>query len=446
MIRSQPPFPLDSKQAAVALTVARETALRFKDSSQIGTAITLAQEQTAFPKSVYWRPYGIAQGYAGLAVVCGYLDACFPDERWDIIGHQYLEIATRGVEKQTQVSTGLFAGLSGLAFAVWYLSYQGTRYRKLLAALEEMLLPQVGTLAQQLTRQKQGLPVQQFDLISGLTGVGTYLLCRREEPRPAFALQSVLRCFTDLILSESKGIPCWYTPAHHLEETTRQHYPNGNLNCGLAHGIPGPLALLSLAYREGVEVEGLAESIERVADWLCQNFLEDEWGINWPNAIPLAPDQTAVASARALRGSRAAWCYGSPGVARSLWLAGQALNRTDYQEQAIAAMEAVYRRPLNVRNIDSPTFCHGVAGLLQITLRFARDTGLPLFTEAVENLSEQLFSLYEPESLLGYRCLEPGNRSVDKPGMLDGAPGVVLVLLAVATDIEPAWDRLFLLS
>jgi hypothetical protein len=60
--------------------------------------------------------------------VCGYLDACFPDERWDIIGHQYLEIATRGVEKQTQVSIGLFSGLSGLAFAVWYLSCQGTRY------------------------------------------------------------------------------------------------------------------------------------------------------------------------------------------------------------------------------------------------------------------------------------------------------------------------------
>jgi lantibiotic biosynthesis protein len=29
---------------------------------------------------------------------------------------------------------------------------------------------------------------------------------------------------------------------------------------------------------------------------------------------------------------------------------------------------------------------------------------------------------------------------------LDGAPGVVLVLLAAATDVEPSWDRLFLLS
>jgi hypothetical protein len=53
MIGSQPHFPLYPKQAAVALAVARETALRFKDSSQIGMALTLAQGQTAFPKSIY---------------------------------------------------------------------------------------------------------------------------------------------------------------------------------------------------------------------------------------------------------------------------------------------------------------------------------------------------------------------------------------------------------
>jgi hypothetical protein len=30
--------------------------------------------------------------------------------------------------------------------------------------------------------------------------------------------------------------------------------------------------------------------------------------------------------------------------------------------------------------------------------------------------------------------------------LLDGAPGVALVLLAAATPVEPTWDRLFLLS
>jgi hypothetical protein len=147
-----------------------------------------------------------------------------------------------------------------------------------------------------------------------------------------------------------------------------------------------------------------------------------------------------------LEPSRAAWCYGSPGLARALWFAGKALGCAEYREIAIAAMEAVYRRPLNVRRIDSPTFCHGVAGLLQITLRFAHDTGLPQFTGAARTLSEQLLSLYDHNTLLGYYNLELSGKRIDQPGLLDGAAGVVIVLLAAATLAEPTWDRMYLLS
>jgi hypothetical protein len=109
-------------------------------------------------------------------------------------------------------------------------------------------------------------------------------------------------------------------------------------------------------------------------------------------------------------------------------------------------MEAVYRRPVTARRIDSPTFCHGVAGLLQVTLRFANDTRLPVFGEAAASLTEGLLSAYEPDSLLGYRNWEPDGTRVDQPGLLDGAPGVLLALLAASTDVEPSWDRAFLLS
>jgi len=50
------------------------------------------------------------------------------------------------------------------------------------------------------------------------------------------------------------------------------------------------------------------------------------------------------------------------------------------------------------------------------------------------------------ESLLGFRNLETADHEIDQPGLLDGTPGVALVLLAASTPVEPAWDRLFLLS
>jgi len=87
-----------------------------------------------------------------------------------------------------------------------------------------------------------------------------------------------------------------------------------------------------------------------------------------------------------------------------------------------------------------------MAGLLQITVRFAHDTGLTLFHDAAGALTTQLLALYEPDSLLGYRNLEVAGRWVDQPGLLDGAPGVALALLAASTHAEPTWDRLFLLA
>lgn len=134
----------------------------------------------------------------------------------------------------------------------------------------------------------------------------------------------------------------------------------------------------------------------------------------------------------------------APGVTRALWPAAQALDDGLLGEPALEAMDAVLRRPAERRAIPSPTFCHGVSGLLHVALRFASDTGL--FRQEAAELVDELLASYQPERPLAYASLEPEGNSVDRAGVLDGAAGVVLVLPAAATDVEPTWDRLFLLS
>src|SRR2546421_8633039 len=163
---------LVSSQVATAVNSALEVAARLREDKQIEAAVVAAAQQTNYPRSVHWQPYGLAQGYAGLAIMCGYLDACFPNQDWDVIGHHYIEIAVRDAEGQFYLPTGMFAGLSGLAFAAWYLSQGGKRYRKLLAAIEGMLLPLTVAHANRLAEQKKEVSFSQFDLISGLSGMG----------------------------------------------------------------------------------------------------------------------------------------------------------------------------------------------------------------------------------------------------------------------------------
>ena len=63
---------------AQTLAVARDVLARCSDQERIRAAVAAAGEQTAFPRSVYWEPHGIAQGDAGLALLAGYADALFP--------------------------------------------------------------------------------------------------------------------------------------------------------------------------------------------------------------------------------------------------------------------------------------------------------------------------------------------------------------------------------
>jgi hypothetical protein len=109
-------------------------------------------------------------------------------------------------------------------------------------------------------------------------------------------------------------------------------------------------------------------------------------------------------------------------------------------------MRAVVERPVERRAIPSATFCHGVAGLLEVVLRFAHDTGLAVFSAMAGELVDPWLRAHDPERPLGYASLEPDRAPVDHPGLLDGAPGVAMALLAAGTDTEPGWDRIFLLS
>lgn len=405
-------------------------------------ATAAAAGQTAFPLTARWVPWSLAQGDAGLALMCGYADSCFPDDGWDIAAHRYLHTAATAVQEVAWPPAALFEGLSGLAFAAESLSRGNTRYQRLIHVIDAAVLPRTVQLAVELSTQQGGLPVGVFDLISGLTGIGARLLARREDGAAADGLHAVLTGLVSMA-REVDGLPRWHTPSHLMgDETMARQYPHGVLNCGLAHGVPGPMALMALALEEGVEIPGLSETVWHLAQWLVAHRLETATGVSWPTMIPL----TSEGKLEEPPTSHTAWCYGTPGVARSLWLAGRALGQPSLCDLAIDGMAEVYRRDTPERGIDSPTFCHGVAGLLQVTLRFAHDTGRPEFTRWANTLTDQILDRYEPDSLLGYRDLEPGSRKIDHAGLLIGSPGVVLALLAASTGVRPDWDRLFLLA
>jgi hypothetical protein len=437
---------LEAPASAAALAVAREVGARVADPARVAEAVAAAARQTAHPASVHWRDHAVGQGHAGLALLFGALDQHAPGRGWDRTAHQHLTLAARAAEALPRPPAGLFAGLAGLGLVAVSLSGDGTRYRRLLATVDQALVARIPTLTAAAARPPGGLAVRELDLISGLSGVGAYLLLRPEAPGVAGALRAVLGSLVELTGSDRSG-PRWRTPPDRLSPEERSRYPDGYLNCGLAHGIPGPLAVLSLALRDGVDLPGLRDAVARTAAWLAAHRTDDPSGPNWPNAVPLpgpSGDTAPVPAGRA----RAAWCYGGPGVAAALRLAGDALGPagTGHHDLAVAALSAALTRPVGEGGPGSPTFCHGRAGLLAVTSTFARATGDDGFRRAAAGMAAGLLTGFDPAAPLGHRDVETGGRLVDQPGLLTGAPGVALALLGTTSPAEPTWARLFLLA
>ena len=430
---------LGADRQARALEAARLIASRVTVPGAVAASLRLAHQQTHFPMSVHWDPIAVAQGDAGQALLACHLDRVFPGEGWDQVAHDHLARAARAYQHLRARQWGLISGLAGLAYTSRRLG-DDRRYQHLLSELDSSIAEASLAEAARI-RDRSGVPVSSFDLISGLSGVLLALLPAPGQ-MPSAALPFVVRALCELALVEC-DLPAWYTPAELLyDDDQRRQYPFGNLNLGLAHGAPGILAGLSLAALNGYWADRLEPGIRRLADWVVEYTCGTPETPSWPMVVPLRP-AAGLLPVPGCDQSRDAWCYGTPGVARALYLAGAALGESAWQEMAVAAMAGVHARPMAERAIDSPTFCHGVAGLLQITLRFADDTGAPSFDQAATDLTDQILGAIDPDRPMAVANLEPGDNPVDQPGLLDGATGVCLVLLSAATDVEPTWDRIF---
>ncbi len=440
---------LTGAAAERAIEIAVTLARRLREPMEVERAAAIAYAQSNLPVRLGWHPASVSMGYAGLALLFDQLDRCQPEAGWQADAQNCLELAVCECE---DVGLGLFGGLAGVAMTTWCLSRNGERYGQILSALDDALLDDVPSCVATVERETGGMPFAAFDVVSGLAGIAAYVLARQERQDFRELLARILGALRRL-WTWVDGRPRWHTPSTfvNMDPKVQRQFPHGNVNCGMAHGLPCLLAVLSLASLAGVAGAETNEVIADMADWLVANQIQDAWGPSWPSVLRIvrSPPEQRTAAYRLEQAdapAHNAWCYGSAGVASALALAGRALANDGYLHTAGEALRAIIRRPMHERGIASPTFCHGFAGLLQIFARFAQAADGEDYALEAERLFRRLNAMFEPDTLLGFRSFELEGRRVDQPGLLDGTPGIALALLSVAMPIRPDWDRIFLLS
>ncbi|MFP5417115.1 MAG: lanthionine synthetase LanC family protein, partial [Actinomycetes bacterium] len=258
--------PLPPALAEEALAAALELATRCTDPDGVRAANELCQRQTLFPNTLHWDPVSVAQGDLGQALLCGELHQLDPNAGWDRVGAAHVSTASAFLRRGYRPPMGTVSGSSGVAFVARRRA--DPQLAPVLPGLDAAIAQDaLGTAAS--IRGRTGISVSTFDQISGLSGVLLCALPHDEQPAAPVA-PFVVKALAALAL-ESNGTPAWYTPPEHLyDDEQRHYYPYGNVNLGLAHGIPGPLAALALAAREGVAADEASAAAAVLGQWLAE--------------------------------------------------------------------------------------------------------------------------------------------------------------------------------
>lgn len=360
---------------------------------------------------------------ADLALFWAYLAGVLDDE-WSVA--RYDEACTElCASLSAHRSLALHGGLAGAAWVIAHIS-EGGSADDLLASVDDVLLR-----ALQVERWKR-----EYDLIGGLVGYGLYAI-ERVTSSGSPAPERVLGCVVDHLIATSEEPhegATWYTAPELMPAWQLASSPEGYYNCGLAHGVPGVIALLGhvVALGGGARPRSLCEAALR---WMHDQQLAEDPRGRYPEFR--GRDQEAD------RPARTAWCYGDPGVAIACWSAALRLGRPTDEWRELARCSAI--RDPELCGVVDPCLCHGAAGLAHIYNRAYQACGDPVFLDAARAWFRRTLDMRRPEGLGGFASpSQVPDTWRTSTGLLDGATGVALALLAALEPVEPRWDRLLL--
>lgn len=372
----------------------------------------------------------LARGRAGYALLLG-SKALLDDDRDTearcaaLLGEAIDGLAT------VPMGPSLFMGFSGVAWVADVLDRALFRSREdPNEAIDEALVALL-----------ESGDVRGFDLISGLVGLGVYLLQRLPRPAAVAGLQRIV----ELLRLRGRGAPdgvSWFVAAEELPAGTREVFRKGYFNLGMAHGCAGVIALTAGVVRNGVAVAGARELLDEAVSWLLARETRDAEDSVFPAVI--GPDGRADPG-------RTAWCYGDPGVAAALALAASATGERTWRAEAHRIALGVARRPEQRCGVRDACLCHGSAGLAHILNRLAVELEDEEIADAARKWFDRTLDMRAPGTGVGgFRTYRAGRdadaRWIDHPGLLAGSTGIALALLSAIRDDPPVWDGALLLS
>lgn len=341
----------------------------------------------------------LGNGHAGQALLHGYLAAVFDDDAAADRAGAAIESALADIRRHPE--PWLFSGFTGSAFVLQHLA-------PVVGEQEEMLAELDGLIRGWLDVARWEFP---WELMFGLVGVGIYALERGSRA----VVERVVEHLDAIAVRDGARVG-WRA----MNDIDHSLY----WNLGLAHGHGGVIGWLAEVCASAAPPARARPLLEGAVAWLLAHDRPDDT----PRFPPVL--DRAIANEERVEG----WCYGDLSNAAVLARAGSVLDRPALLATGRALAHA------GARHVDRAqldlALCHGAVGHGHLLHRLGSAYGDDELLAAARRCC--LRTLDGLDQLAELTSIEVGLRG--------GLAGIALGLVAAATEVEPAWDRVFAIA
>jgi len=387
----------------------------FSDSSALEEI-----EQNIVASALSSSKLSLASGLAGVLVMQTHLFRLKPTLRRtanikDLLNHVINEISEQDMQ------SGLWSGLCGVLYALEFI--RGTD-PELLGEHKDSVSSFVEETDELLLSFVERSPNPHFDLVSGLCGIGAYALSKTDREAAGKLFEAVERRL-ELLSDRIDDMCAWKTlPIHVPFNGTELQKQKGRYDLGLAHGIPGVIALLGYALSFNLQTNRTCQILDRTVNWLLAQSRPDLGESEYTSMI--TPGQEPDMSVS----SRLGWCYGDLSVAAALAVAAQATGSAELKLYCNRLVERRLTRSWSSFKLDSMGLCHGDSGILHILKYFDSSSS----SEVRQQVSQKLLQRIDAQ-------LNQSSGKIENFGFLEGWAGILLGLHDFLGDKPPGFDR-----
>lgn len=267
------------------------------------------------------------------------------------------------------------------------------------------------------------------DYLHGAFGVLNYFLDRLPDP----AIQLYVECLIEAILKRivvtKEG--AWIRNYILSKEEV------SDVNLSLSHGQTGFILVLLKAFELGFSFEQLHDQIRNMVSLILKQTMETDPENNRHSIFPNTVNESTKEKSY---NNRLAWCYGDLNQAFLLYKVGAAFGIQQYIEIAdLIGACSLDRMSEDATMCVDAQFCHGAAGIASLYQSLYSVSGRAYYNKASTAWIQKTMEFVEAQKInLDFKEKELS--------LLEGIPGISLVLLDHIYPEKGSWKEFFLIN